>query len=213
MDAREPGQYGREVLRRIVLRALVALAVISVITVGLGLAVGTHSPVFLVAEVVALAVMFAGDRYLTPRLDRRIRGYEGERHVGALLDGLASQGWLTIHDVAVTKGNVDHIVIGPGGVLTVETKSHGGRIRTSSVNPAWLRQAYAQGKLVERITGMKTDSLLVFSRAYLVGKAVSRQRGVLVLPARMLAGHLARRPPVLTPEQVRSLHLRLSETL
>jgi hypothetical protein len=71
-----------------------------------------------------------------------------------------------------------------------------------------LRQAYAQAKHLERLLGTTVAPLLVFSRAYLVGRPVSRQRGVMVLPARMLAEHLARRPARLSPTQVAELHMR-----
>jgi hypothetical protein len=209
---RSPAQYGREVVRRIALRSLAGLAAIAVVTAGLGLLLGISSPGFIAAEIVALGLMAIGDRVITPRLDRRIQGNEGELQVGAILDGLADQGWLTLHDVSLGRGNIDHLVVGPGGVVTVETKSHGGRIAVARLDPRWLKQAYAQRKLVERITGERVDCLLVFSRAYL-DRAISRQRGVLVLPSRMLAGHLARREARLTPPEIQALHARLAAAL
>jgi hypothetical protein len=209
---RSPAQYGREVVRRIALRSLAGLVAIVVVTAGLGLVLGFRSPAFVAAEIVAIAVMAIGDRVISPRLDRRIQGNHGELHVGAILDGLADEGWLTLHDISLGRGNIDHLVVGPGGVLTVETKSHGGRLAVAALDPRWLRQAYAQRKLVERITGQRVDCLLVFSRAYL-DRGVSRQRGVLVLPARMLAGHLARRPAKLSPPEVAALHARLAAAL
>jgi hypothetical protein len=57
------------------------------------------------------------------------------------------------------------------------------------------------------------SALLVFSRAYLVGRPVTRQRGVVVLPARMLAGHLRRHPELLSALEVRRLHDRLGQVL
>jgi hypothetical protein len=72
-----------------------------------------------------------------------------------------------------------------------------------------LAQAYRHAKQLERVTGQPVVALPVFSRAYL-SPAVSRQRGVTVLPARMLAGHLARRRVVLSGEEAAALHARLS---
>jgi hypothetical protein len=75
-----------------------------------------------------------------------------------------------------------------------------------------LKQAYAQAKHLERITGQRVAPLLVFSDAYL-DRPVSRRSGVVVLPARMLAGHLDRRPARLSPAQVDELHRRLAAAL
>jgi hypothetical protein len=210
---RKAGQYGREVVRRLSFRALVAIVILASGTALLGLTLGIHSRAFLIADVVAIALMLVVDRKLIPILDRRIRGFRGEQHVGAILDELTPEGWMTLHDLSTGRGNIDHLTIGPGGVLTIETKSHGGRISPTRVEPRWLAQAYAERKSVEQLVGVRVDCLLVFSRAYLVGKPVSRQRGVLVLPARMLARHLTTRRTVLTPDEVQALHARILSTL
>src|SRR5439155_12297410 len=110
-------------------------------------------------------------------------------------------------------GNIDAIVVGPGGLFTVEVKSHGGRISVENVNAAMLAQSYAQKKWLEGITGRQVTALLVFSRAYLIGRPVTRQRGVTVLPARMLAAHLQRYPAALGAEDAVSLHARLTAAL
>jgi hypothetical protein len=160
--------------------------------------------------VAALALI---ERRWVPRVERWGRGARGEEHVGDLLEELERDGWLTIHDVDTGRGNIDTIVVGPGGLFAIEVKSHGGPIRSDRIDPAMLRQAYAEKGWLERITGVPADALLVFSRAYLVGRPVSRQRGVVVLPARMLLEQLRRRDVVLPAEEVRRLHDRLSFSL
>jgi hypothetical protein len=55
--------------------------------------------------------------------------------------------------------------------------------------------------------------MLVFSRAYLVRRPVSRRRGVVVLPARVLAGHLRGYPRLLPAGEVRRLRDRLGRAL
>ena len=94
-----------------------------------------------------------------------------------------------IHDASLGHGNVDHILIGPAGVFTVETKSHPGPVRVGRVHGATIRQAQAQRKAIERVTGMEVEPLLVYSRAW-VDRPLARRKGVRVLPARMLVGHL-----------------------
>ena len=58
-----------------------------------------------------------------------------------------------IHDASLGRGNVDHIVIGPPGVFTIETKSHPGPVRVGRVHGATLAQAQAQGKAIGWVTG------------------------------------------------------------
>jgi hypothetical protein len=209
---RQPAQYGREVVRRLALRALSGLAALALVTIVTGLTAGWRSSAFVVVEALAIVCMLVGDRVLTPVLDRREQGNEGELKVARVLGSLEDSGWRTLHDVSVGRGNIDHLVVGPGGILTIETKSRRGRVQVEALPQEWLSQAYAQAKAIERITGASVDALLVFSDAYL-DKRISRQRGVCVLPARMLAGHLARRPPKLTPDDVDRLYGRLAHAL
>jgi hypothetical protein len=61
-------------------------------------------------------------------------GAEGERIVGAELEQLEARGWQVLHDVPVGErgANIDHVLVGPGGVWTVNTKYHwGGRVWAS----------------------------------------------------------------------------------
>ncbi|MGN6556562.1 MAG: nuclease-related domain-containing protein [Solirubrobacterales bacterium] len=138
------------------------------------------------------------------------QGAEGEEAVGKVLEDLAEEGWCVIHDVSFGRGNIDHILVGPGGIFTIETKSHGGKLWLDRLDPKMLSQAYAEKKALEEITLMEVDSLLVFSRAYIVDRVPARRRGVLILPARMLAGHLSRRPAVVSAERAAVIHRRLA---
>ncbi len=54
-------------------------------------------------------------------------GLEGEQRVGRELHRLSAQGWRVLH--GVPKGNggdIDHLLIGPGGVFSINTKHHQG---------------------------------------------------------------------------------------
>jgi Nuclease-related domain len=164
-------------------------------------------------EVVLIGGLLLVNRFAVPVVERWDRGADGEEHVGRLLASLEDDGWLTLHDVDTGRGNIDSVVIGPGGLFTVEVKSHSGRIDPARLDPAWLRQAYAQRKWLEGVTGRRPTALLVFSRAFLLGRPVSRHRGVVVLPARMLPGLLRREPPRLSSEDARRLHDRLGRVL
>jgi len=69
-------------------------------------------------------------------------GSAGEGRVGALLDELEAGGFRIFHDVRRPGGrdNIDHFVIGPPGVVVVETKNYSGPIRVRG------RDLYVDGR-------------------------------------------------------------------
>lgn len=210
--ARVPGQHARALVTRLRLRTLVALGVLAVATALLGRTFGLRDLRFLGSEVGLLAAMFVVLRYVMPLVDRRDRGAMGEEQVGAMLDDLERDGWLAIHDASFGHGNVDHILIGPPGVFTIETKSHPGPIHVSRLHGATIQQAQAQRRAVARVTGLQVEPLLVYSRAW-VDRPLARRRGVRVLPARMLPNYLSRRETTLSPEQIRHVRMLLAVAL
>ena len=137
------------------------------------------------------------------------QGAEGEEVVGEILEGLVADGWQVIHDVSFGRGNIDHIVVGPGGLYTVETKSRRGRILIDNLDPKVLAQSYGEKKSLERITGMEVQALLVFSHAYLIDKVPAKRRGVTILPARMLTWYFSRRRPAMSAEEADGIYDRL----
>lgn len=74
-----------------------------------------------------LASLFPGLRGASSSWDK---GAEGEEAVARKLDKLPRDRWITLHDRKLGDGgrNVDHLVIGPGGVFSVNTKNLGGRV-------------------------------------------------------------------------------------
>jgi Nuclease-related domain len=54
------------------------------------------------------------------------RGERGELRVAEVLDDLRSHGYRPFHDVVRDGFNVDHVVVGPGGVFAIETKFRSG---------------------------------------------------------------------------------------
>lgn len=207
-----PGQHARSIVLRMRMRTLVTLGVLAVLTGVLGRAFGLSSPLFVASELALLIAMFLISRYVLPVVERHDRGATGEEQVGALLDELTAKGWRTIHDASLGHGNVDHIAVGPGGLFTVETKSHPGPVRVQQIHGATFRQAQTQRQALERITGEHVEALVVYSRAW-VDKPLVRRRGVRVLPARMLVGYLSRRRLALTPEEVEKAHRRVVSAL
>jgi len=79
-------------------------------------------PTTIFAAIAVILAFILGRRALRKSYDMRA-GIWGERYVGAVLDELRVDGFQIVHDVPDKKGNIDHVVIGPGGVFTIETKT------------------------------------------------------------------------------------------
>jgi hypothetical protein len=60
------------------------------------------------------------------------KGAAGEARVGQVLDELSSKGWLALHDVhwpGRPKANLDHILVGPGGIIVIDAKNWSGDVQ------------------------------------------------------------------------------------
>jgi len=85
-------------------------------------------------------------------------------------------------------------VIGPGGVLTVETNSHAGRVSVARIDQRWLRQAYAEeGCRASRGPRSHTAARLQPRLPGPPGESSARRDGP--------AGTDARGPPRATPDR------------
>ncbi len=209
---RTAGQYARATVSRLRIRTLVTLGVLAVATALLGRTFGLHNIWFLASEIALLVSMFVISRYVLPLVDRHDRGATGEEQVGGLLEVLSERGWRVIHDASLGRGNVDHILIGPPGIFTIETKSHPGPVTVARVHGEMLRQAQAQSRAIERVTGVEVEPLIVFSRAW-VDRPMARRKGVRVVPARMLLGHLGKLPEMLSAQEIDGAHELVAQAL
>lgn len=196
-----PGGRARTIVLRLRMRTLIGLGALGIQTTFAGRAFGLRSPWFVGSELVLLLFILFISRIVLPLLDRHDRGASGEEHVGGLLEALAREGWQVIHDASFGRGDVDHVVIGPPGAFTVETKSHPGPIVVGRVHGALLRQAHAQRELLERAAGVPVEPLIVYSRAW-VDRPLAQRKGVRVLPARMLLRYLREREPRLSAQEI-----------
>lgn len=88
-----------------------------------------------------------GIRPVHPDMKSWLAGARGERIVGAVLKKLGPE-WLVLHAVPVGDAHtdIDHIVIGPAGAFTINTKHHKGKT-------VWA------GNRVLKINGQNTDHL------------------------------------------------------
>ncbi|MEU2229509.1 nuclease-related domain-containing protein [Streptomyces vietnamensis] len=148
------------------------------------------------------------------------KGLAGEKRVGAELNRLARHGWRVLHSIPLANHvDVDHLLIGPGGVFSINTKHHHNKavwvgndaVRVNHGKPApYVRKSRAEAKRVVRVLEhycgfpVPVEPVLVF-----VGvtdlKVVATQLGVRVYQERQVAA-LAPLSGALTVEQVEQVY-------
>lgn len=78
---------------------------------------------FTVIAIVGLVYAARQFRKYWPRVLALQLAEDGEKVVGQFLEALRGQGYQVFHDVVGDDFNVDHVLIGPSGVYTIETKT------------------------------------------------------------------------------------------
>lgn len=58
-----------------------------------------------------------------PEMRNLKQAADGEKAVGQYLERLRSEGYDVFHDVPANDFNVDHVLVGPAGIFTIETKT------------------------------------------------------------------------------------------
>ncbi len=169
--------------------------------VAAAVAFGVVEPAFRSAVVV---VAFAA--VLWPSTGGRwAAGAAGERATASALVGVEGEGWTAFHDVRLPgrRWNLDHVLIGPGGLVVVETKQWRRPVRTIRRHPKVLRERVDwQVEALHRASG--TASVAGFLCVH--GARVRRlRRGTPVGDGRRLRRWLRRLPPVLDAGEVATL--------
>ena len=141
---------------------------------------------------------------------RAERGAVAEEKTGALLVGL-SEGNFIIHDFDTGRGNIDHILVGPKGIFTLEVKSHRGDITFDGTilhrdelpfEKDFLKQAWAECFAVREILARwdikepSAEPVILFTNAFV--KVRGRAKGVEVMNLKFLPKFLERLPDRLT---------------
>jgi hypothetical protein len=143
------------------------------------------------------------------------RGAAGERRTARLLAALERRGWAVLHDLAIpgTQANIDHLVIGPGGVVVIDSKQYRGRLRLDRNGMVWhgrhllvpvLRKVLWQADQADEVLGVA--DLQVAAVVAVHGASVPwgllQADGVTVIPARRVPDLLQALPAMLGPERV-----------
>ena len=145
------------------------------------------------------------------------RGAAGERRTARLLGPLERHGWVVLHDLAVpgSRANLDHLVIGPGGVFVVDSKQYRGRLQLDPSGRLWHgRYPLAPTLRAVEFEADQAAQVLAYPQVVVPivavhgakvpwGKVVTQ--GVPVVAAKRLPSMLRALPAVLGPEQVAAL--------
>jgi hypothetical protein len=150
-------------------------------------------------------------------------GADGEEAVAAELVKLGPA-WRVVHAVPVGDrgADIDHVVIGPGGVFTVNAKNHphaavwvgGDTLLVNGTRTFYVRnsrhEAARAARLLEAATGhpVRVRAVIAIAGAGrgLTVKQQPLDGAVQVLARRELVSHLANLPPELSPAEVAALH-------
>jgi Nuclease-related domain len=143
------------------------------------------------------------------------RGAVGERRTARLLGPLERHGWAILHDLAVpaSRANIDHLMIGPGGVFVIDSKQYRGRLQLDPSGRLWHGR-YPLDHPVQAVSWEADQAAQVLPDPGVVvlpvvavhgaqvpwGKVVTK--GVPVVAARHLPSMLRALPAVLAPERV-----------
>lgn len=156
-----------------------------------------------------------GVRPLADEAESWFSGALGEREVGAALARLP-EGWSVFHAVPVGSGeaDVDHLVVGPGGVFVINTKRHPGAslaIYERAVLVNGVKQPYLRNSDLEasRVRGLllragieaPVHPVIAVTGAKEV-RTYHQPLRAAVLRAETLVRWLARRPAVLDADAV-----------
>ncbi|MGA9852033.1 MAG: nuclease-related domain-containing protein [Gammaproteobacteria bacterium] len=159
-------------------------------------------------------------------------GLKGEKVVGQYLEKLREQHYQVFHDIVGESFNLDHVIIGPAGIFTIETKTYskphpdakivfdGETILVNGIKPDRdpVKQAKAQTHWLRRIlsesTGRTFDvwPVIVFPGWWVEQKPGST-RQIWVLEPKALPSFLSNQPKVLAPEDVKLAGFHLSRII
>ena len=153
-------------------------------------------------------------------------GAVGERVVAEKLSELVPRGWYVLHDVhwpGRPKANLDHVLVGPGGVVVVDAKNWTGEVRVAS-GVLWQGR-YARTQAVEGALAQCAAVASVLAPPHrrtvrpLICMAAQpdlfgvTNSDVAVVGAQRVVGAIEALPPVLDQQTVVGLYAHLGQQL
>ena len=187
------------------------------------LVLGRCAPLFGALLVVTLVFMAVFWRKGLRRIEPFFKGARGEEWTAQVLSALPDE-WHVFHDFEAGHAHVDHVVVGPTGVYSVETKTWNGSVtveenevlvngRLPSRPP--IAQALSEAKDVRSAlektgwTGEAVPVVCFASNTY--AESCSAVKGVTLVNANALVGWILTRPQAIAPNELGRL-VQLMET-
>lgn len=149
-------------------------------------------------------------------------GVEGELRTAAVLDALRGEGWLLLHDVlwpGRPQANLDHVAVGPGGVVVVDAKRWAGQVsvaggklrcgrwqKTSECQAAARMASDVASLLDPRHRTAVTSALCLVEQPV---PATPVEMGVVAVGDAHLADHLRSLPRRFDDDDVSAVHAQL----
>ena len=147
----------------------------------------------------------------------------GEQDVAARLEPLTRTAWRVLNSVQVTEygGDIDHVLVGPPGVFTINTKHHAGQRVDVKADTIWVgrypkdyahqakEEAHTATNRLRFASGLHVTVLPVI--VILVGpdgrlRIKSRPPGVTVLAGEDVPAYFAQLHPIYSAAEVELLH-------
>ena len=150
-------------------------------------------------------------------------GLDGERTVGQSLENLRAYGYQVFHDIPGIGFNIDHVIVGPAGIYTIETKTlskpargnptitydgdilrrddgweMGQHLVQARAQASWLADLLNQGRRAKYYI----RPVVLFPGWWVKNIAPSEKRDILVLNEKALPHFLANEPDTLTSDAV-----------
>jgi hypothetical protein len=101
------------------------------------------------------------------------QGEQGERRISEILKTLRDKDYVTFDDLVGENGNIDHVVVGPGGIFAIETK-------------AWT--VFGEGRIV-----LTSDGALKLSGKDVIGDPLKQARASAAIVSAELERHMRRK--------------------
>lgn len=166
-----------------------------------------------------------------PKVQAMKLAEDGEKAVGQLLESLRAAGYAVFHDLIGEGFNVDHVIIGPAGAFTIETKTwnkppnrtdakisfDGETLHVADREPDRdpVIQTHAQASWLQRLLCESTGRtfpvrpVVLFPGWYVEATRESR-KSLWVLEPKALRAFLDREKTVVAPEDVKLAAFHLS---
>ncbi len=156
-------------------------------------------------------------RALREMAARKQAGLHGERAVEQALEPLTRLGWRLLSDRAIPRSpaNIDHLLVGPPGIVVVDSKAHSGPVRLAPSGDLLVRGrpfrrerdavlGYAAGaQQAAWRSGWRAPALPMLCFSQDVGLSAPLVAGPLVaLQLDQLVYYLQSLPAIFTPQQV-----------